>query len=52
MIKRESRQFIVRTNGEDKKTKETYKGFTFFRDNPDISVHEVVEMILEVCDVK
>ncbi len=43
---------IVQNNDEDRKTKETYKGFTFFRDNPDISVHEVVRMIFEVCEVK
>ena len=43
---------IVQKNGEDRKTKETYKGFTFFRDNPDISVHEVVQMIFEICEVK
>ena len=42
---------IVENNGNDKKTKDTYKGVTFFRDNPDISVHEVVHMILEVCEV-
>ena len=39
---------IVQTNGEDKKVKETYKGVTFFRDNPDITVHGVVQMILDV----
>ncbi len=43
---------IVQKNGEDRKTKETYKGFTFFRDNPDISVHKVIQMIFEVCEVK
>ena len=43
---------IVQTNGDDRKTKENYKGFTFFRDNPDITVHEVVQMIFEVCEVK
>lgn len=43
---------IVQKNAEDRKARETYKGFTFFRDNPDISVHEVVQMIFEVCEVK
>ena len=43
---------IVWKNGEERKTRETYNGFTFFRDNPDISVHEVVQMIFEVCEVK
>lgn len=43
---------IVKDNGESGKVKETYKGFTFYRDNPDISVHEVVQMIFEVCKVE
>ena len=43
---------IVCSNAEDGKVKETYNGFSFYRDNPDISVHEVVRMILEVCEVK
>lgn len=43
---------IVQTNVDDGKTKETYKGITFYRDNPDISVHEVVKLIFEVCDVR
>lgn len=43
---------IIQSNGDDKKIKETYKEITFFRDNPDISVHEVVQMILDVCEVK
>lgn len=43
---------IALLNGEDEKTKENYKGFTFYRDNPDISVHEVVQMIFDVCKVK
>ena len=43
---------IVRNNDLDKKSKDKYSGFTFFRDNPDLSVHTVVQMILEVCEVK
>ena len=39
-------------NEEDEKIKENYKGFTFYRDNPDLSVHEVVQMIFDVCEVK
>ena len=45
-------EIIVQNNAEDKKAKERYKGVTFFRDNPDVSVHEVVKMIFEVCEVK
>jgi len=45
-------EIIVQNNAEDKKTKERYKGVTFFRENPDVSVHEVVKMIFEVCEVK
>lgn len=43
---------IVLLNKEDGKTKENYKGFTFYRDNPDVSVHEIVQMIFDVCEVK
>ena len=43
---------IVQNNADDGKIKETHKGFTFYRDNPDISVHNVVQMIFEVCEVK
>ena len=37
---------------EERKIKENYRGITFFRDNPDVSVHEIVQMIFEVCEVK
>ena len=43
---------IVENNGKAGKTKETYKGITFYHDNPDISVHEVIELIFKVCKVK
>jgi hypothetical protein len=43
---------IVQNNEDDKKTKKTYNGVTFFQDNPDVSVHQVVQMIFEVCEVK
>ena len=43
---------IIQLNEEDEKIKENYKGFTFYRDNPDLSVHEVVQMIFDVCEVK
>lgn len=43
---------IVQNNDREKKVKENYKGFTFYRDNPDISVHEVVQMIFDVCEVR
>lgn len=43
---------IVHNNIEERKIKETYKGITFFRDNPDVSVHNVVQMIFEVCEIR
>ena len=43
---------IVQNNFEERKIKENYRGITFFRDNPDVSVHEIVQMIFEVCEVK
>ena len=45
-------EYIVKNNHQNKKVKENYKGFAFFRDNPDVTIHEIVEMIFEVCDVK
>jgi len=43
---------IVGNNKENRNVKETYKGFSFYRDNPDVTVHEVVQMIFEVCEVR
>ena len=43
---------IVQNNSEERKNKENYKGITFFRDNPDVFVHEIVKMIFEVCEVR
>ena len=43
---------IVQNNIKNKKTRETYSGFSFYRDNPDVTVHEVVQMIFDVCEVK
>lgn len=43
---------IIRDNGNGGKVRETYGGFAFYRDNPDISIHEVVKMIFNVCDLK
>ena len=42
---------IVEQNGKDGKASENYRGFTFYHDNPDVSVHEVVQLIFEVCEV-
>ena len=43
---------IVHNNSEDRKFKEIYHGFAFYRDNPDISIHKIIQMIFEVCEVK
>ena len=43
---------IVEQNAQDRKASENYRGFTFYHDNPDVSVHEVVRLIFEVCEVK
>ena len=42
---------IVQNNIKNKKTQEHYKGFTFFRDNPDVSVHQVIQMIFDACGI-
>lgn len=42
---------IMEQNGKEGKASENYRGFTFYHDNPDVSVHEVVRLIFEVCEV-
>ena len=42
---------IVEQNKKQKRA-ENYKKVVFFHDNPDISVHDVVKLIFEVCGVK
>lgn len=48
----ERAKLIVQNNADNGQIKETYKGVTFYHDNPDISVHDIVQMIFEVCEVK
>ena len=43
---------IVEQNAQGRKASENYRGLTFYHDNPDVSVHEVVRLIFEVCEVK
>ena len=43
---------IVELNAQDRKPSENYRGLSFYHDNPDVSVHEVVRLIFEVCEVK
>ena len=43
---------IVRMNLEEDKKCENYRGVYFYHDNPDLSVHNVVQLIFEVCGVK
>ena len=43
---------IIAQNKADKKKCENYKKFCFFRDNPDVSVHEIIKIIFDVCGVK
>ena len=43
---------IVAGNSSSRKIRETYKGFSYYRDNPDLSVHKIVRMILDICQVK
>lgn len=45
-------EMITEGNEKDKKKQEVYRGFSFYRDNPDITVHEVVKMIFDVCGVR
>ena len=43
---------IVVDNATQSKNKIGYRGVTFYPDNPDITVHEVVQMIFDVCEVQ
>ena len=43
---------IVQKNEDDKKARENYRNFIFYHDNPDISVHNVVKLMFEICAVK
>lgn len=43
---------IVQQNKDERKKKETYRGFIFYHDNPDVNVHDVVKLIFDVCGVK
>ena len=43
---------IVQMNKEEHKKKENYHGFSFYHENPDLTIHEVVQMIFDVCGVK
>ena len=49
-VKRAER--IVNQNEQQHKVKQTYRKFSFFRDNPDVTVHKVVQMMLDACGVK
>ena len=42
---------IVDHNEDQSKNKVSYRGVTFYPDNPDVTVHEVVQMIFDVCEV-
>lgn len=42
---------IVFQNTNDCKAHENYRGFQFFRENPDVTVHEAVRIIFDVCGV-
>ena len=43
---------IVKSNTAQEKIKETYRKVAFYRDNPDVTVHEVVKLIFDTCGVK
>ena len=45
-------EIIVNMNEAEHKKKENYHGFEFYHDNPDISVHEVIKLIFDVCGVE
>lgn len=42
---------IKENNKKDGKTLLQYKGYTYYRDNPALSIHETVRMIFEECGI-
>lgn len=42
---------IVANNARQNKKRISYHGVTFYPDNPDVTVHEIVQMIFDVCEV-
>ena len=48
----ERAEIIVQKNEDNKNVRENYRNFTFYHDNPDISVHNVVKLMFEICAVK
>ncbi|MGN0358349.1 MAG: RloB domain-containing protein [Blautia sp.] len=47
----ERAETLIRDNEATGKRFENYKGFKFYRDNPDLTVHEIIQLIFEVCGV-
>lgn len=43
---------IVENNAKQSKNRISYHGVAFYPDNPDVTVHEVVQMIFDVCEVR
>lgn len=43
---------IVAQNAAEYKKNENYKGFKFYRENPDVTVHEIIRIIFDVCGVE
>lgn len=48
----ERAKVLVNDNKAIGKRFENYKGFQFYRDNPDLTVHEIVKLIFDICGVK
>ena len=42
---------IAENNAKQSKKRISYHGVTFYPDNPDVTVHEIVQMIFDVCEV-
>lgn len=40
---------IMAVNEKDGRTRMQHKGYSYYRDNPALSIHEVVKTILEEC---
>lgn len=42
---------IMANNEKDKKTLLQFKGYTYYRDNPALSIHDAVKMMFEECGI-
>lgn len=45
-------EVITENNAKDEKTLLQYKGYKYYRDNPALSIHEAVSLVLTECGIR